>query len=175
MKVYVVRHGQTNSNITHVYNLETEDLNEAGVKQIEKLREKTDKLNYDLIISSPLLRAKHTTKIINFKGKRVIYDDRIKERHHGSLAGKEFSREDKDIQWNYFNKKIYGTEEKITDFAERIYKFFDELKTKDYKNVLLVTHSGVSRIIETYFNGIPEDGCLIPLGMKNGEIREYVL
>lgn len=175
MKVYVVRHGQTDSNILHIYNVITEDLNEIGVKQIEELKTKTDKLDYDLIICSPLLRARHTADIINSNNKEIIYDKRIEERHHGSLAGKTFNREDKDIQWNYYNKKLYGTEEKITDLLKRVYEFFDELKNKNYENVLLVTHSGVSRIIETYFNGIPEDGCLIPLGMKNGEIREYVL
>ena len=56
-----------------------------------------------------------------------------------------------------------------------ISKFLDELKTKEYKSVLIVAHSGVSKAFYVYFNGIPKDGKLLNLGLKNTEIKEYEL
>ena len=41
-----------------------EDLTEKGIKQAEELREKIKTIDYDIIICSPLIRAKHTAKII---------------------------------------------------------------------------------------------------------------
>ena len=59
MKVYLIRHGEVNHNLYGLYNREDEDLNETGMKQAKKLREKIKNIEYDTIISSPLLRAKH--------------------------------------------------------------------------------------------------------------------
>ena len=67
MKIYIARHGEVNSNLYKTYNNENEDLNETGILQAEQLRKKIQNINYDIIISSPLVRAKHTASIINSK------------------------------------------------------------------------------------------------------------
>ena len=54
------------------------------------------------------------------------------------------------------------------------YNFLDELKTKDYDNVLIVAHSGVSKAFSGYFEGI-QDGKFLNRGLKNCEIKEYKL
>ena len=76
--------------------------------------------------------------------------------------------------WNYNTSIQYGTSENIQLFFERIYNFLDELKMKDYKNVLVVAHSGVSKVFNGYFNGI-DDGMFLNRGLKNCEINEYEL
>ncbi len=43
------------------------------------------------------------------------------------------------------------------------------------KNVLLVTHGGTSQAINSYFDGICEDGRVPRTGMQNCGIREYKL
>ncbi len=40
MKVYLVRHGQCESNVIGRYNFLDEDINETGIKQAEDIREK---------------------------------------------------------------------------------------------------------------------------------------
>ena len=39
MKVYLVRHGQCESNVIGRYNFVDEDINETGIKQAEDLRD----------------------------------------------------------------------------------------------------------------------------------------
>lgn len=175
MKIYLVRHGQCESNVIGRYNFINEDINETGIKQAEDLREKINGINYDVVISSPLVRALHTAKIINIHNKGIITDERLVERKHGSLEGKSVDVTDRDEYWNYFTNVKYGTEERIPDLCNRVKDFLDELKTRDYESVLIVAHSGVSKAFYVYFNGIPKDGKMLNLGLKNTEVKEYEL
>lgn len=175
MRIYLVRHGQCDSNVKKIYNYTYEDLNDAGIKQAEELSEQIKNLDYDVIISSPLLRAKHTAEIINVKNKDIIFDDRLREREHGSLEGKSVDVTDREEYWNYYTDVKYGTEESIPHLFNRVKEFLDELKVKDYKSVLIVAHSGVSKAFYAYFNGIPDDGKFLNLGLKNTEVKEYNL
>ena len=85
MKLYVIRHGNTDSNKSDIYiyngKLVNEDINNIGIKQAQEASKKIKNLNLDLIICSPLLRTRHTCDIINSNKIKVIYDDRIEERN----------------------------------------------------------------------------------------------
>ena len=175
MKVYLVRHGQCESNVIGRYNFVDEDINETGIKQAEDLREKIKDIDYDIVISSPLVRAFHTAEIINANNKEIITDERLVERQHGSLEGKSVDVTDREEYWNYYTDVKYGTEERIPDLCNRVKEFLDKLKTKDYNSVLIVAHSGVSKAFYVYFNGVPEDGKMLNLGLKNTEVKEYEL
>ena len=69
MKVKFVRHGQTdlNSPIRKMQGISDYDLNSNGIKQAEETRDKLANEDFDIIISSPHKRAKHTAEIINEK------------------------------------------------------------------------------------------------------------
>lgn len=175
MKVYLVRHGQCDSNVIERYNFIDEDINEVGIKQAEDLREKIKDIDYDIVISSPLIRALHTAKIINANNKEILLDERLVERKHGSLEGKSVDVTDREEYWNYYTNVKYGTEERIPDLCNRVKEFLDELKDKKYRSVLIVAHSGVSKAFYVYFNGIPKDGKMLNLGLKNTEVKEYEL
>ena len=63
-----------------------------------------------------------------------------------------------------------------SELFKRVYEFLDDIKEKyKDKTVLVVTHSGISKVVECYFNGIPEDGNLEVLSLKNCEVRKYDL
>ncbi len=173
MKVYIVRHGQTDSNLAKVYNFQGEDINKNGIEQAKILSEKIKDLKYDVVYCSPFLRARHTAEIINRNNIQTIYDERIQERNPGNLEGKPWGTTDRNEYWNYYSKNKFGTEESVEHLFERVYSFLEDLKNKDYESVLVVAHSGVSKAFYGYFNGIPEDGNFLELGLKNGEIAEY--
>ena len=159
MKLYVIRHGNTDSNKLDIYNgkLLNEDINNIGIKQAQEASKKIKNLNLDLIICSPLLRTRHTCDIINSNKIKVIYDDRIEERNCGVLT----------------NTKIDNLET-VPELFKRVNLFLDEIKKK-YRdqNILLVTHGGVARAIHFYFNELPEDGQVEKYLPDNCEIREY--
>ena len=172
MKIYIVRHGEVPHNVLKQYNNENEDLNENGIRQANELKEKIRNINYDIIISSPLLRAKHTAQIINVNNKEILINDKLKERDPGNLSGKPLTVTNRDEYWNYNTTIRYGTSENIREFFKRIYNFLEDLKKEDYESVLIVAHSGVSKAFNGYFEGI-KDGMFLDRGLKNCEIKEY--
>ena len=174
MKVYIVRHGEVPHNALKQYNNENEDLNENGIRQANELKEKIKNINYDIIISSPLLRAKHTAQIINVNNKKILINDKLKERDPGDLSGKPLTVTNRDEYWNYNTTIRYGTSENIREFFKRIYNFLEDLKKEDYESVLIVAHSGVSKAFNGYFEGI-KDGEFLNRGLKNCEIKKYEL
>lgn len=174
MKLYIVRHGQVPHNALGQYNTVDEDLTELGINQALELKNKIKNIDFDIIISSPLVRAKHTADIINVNNKKIIIDDRIRERSCGDLTGKPLTVTNRDEYWNYNTTIKYGTSEDIKLFFYRIFEFLDELKTKNFESVLIVAHSGVSKAFSAYFEGIQE-GMFLNRGLKNCEIKEYNL
>ena len=172
MKIYIVRHGQVPHNALKMYSNENEDLNEIGIKQAEELKTKIRNLNFDIIISSPLIRAIHTANIININNKKIITDDRLIERNPGNLNGKPISYTNREEYWDFNSKIQCGTSENMRDFFNRVFAFLDDLKTKNYESVLIVAHSGVSKAFSAYFQGI-NDGKFLEHGLKNCEIKKY--
>lgn len=173
MKIYIVRHGQVPHNMKNQYNTTDEDLTDIGIKQAEELRAKIRDMEFDIIISSPLIRAKHTAEIIT-DNKKIVFDNRIIERNCGDFSGQPLEATNRQEYWNYYTTMEQGNSENIQEFFKRIYGFLDDLKTKDYKSVLVVAHSGVSKAFSGYFEGI-QDGKFLDRGLKNCEIKEYYL
>lgn len=176
MSILITRHGQTDWNAEHKVQGKADiNLNETGKKQAEETREKLLSENIDLIICSPLNRAKQTANIIN-QGRniQIIYDDRISERDFGEFEGKHTEDFDYNSFWSYKRNIKYERAENIRDFFNRIYSFLDDIiQTYPDKNILLVAHGGVCIPVNCYFNGIPQNDDLLSLVLKNCEYTKY--
>ena len=175
MKLYVIRHGLTKCNVEKKYNGKLdEDINEIGIEQAKKAQKIIKDLDIDLIICSPLLRARHTCDIINVNNVPVMYDRRIGERDCGIYTGKEIGEFYYTDFWNYYSKvKVEGLET-IEGLFKRVNDFLEEIKEKyKEKNILLVTHGGVARAVYFYFNEMPKDGMIKDYGASNCEVAEY--
>ena len=177
MKLYVVRHGQTNENIGKIMqgNMDTQ-LNEKGIEQARSARDKLKDVKIDVIFSSPKARALDTAKIISDGKIPIICDDRLRSRNHGEFEGLDRRTINLYEYWNYELNKEYQKAESVGDLYNRIISFLRMLK-KDYsdKTVLITTHSGICRILYYYFNGIPSDGDMTSYQAANGRIEEYEL
>ncbi len=137
---------------------EDETLNEIGIKQAKEIGDSLRKLNIDLIYCSPIERAKQTLELFNLdKEIPIIIEKRIKERNMGIYEKAYFKELDWDAFWNYNSNIKYPDLESMKEVYDRVKDFIDEIQ-KQSKNILLVTHGGISRAIYWYFNGIPKDG-----------------
>ena len=174
MYIYGIRHGQTDWNVEHKL-LSTTDipLNAVVIEQCKEAEKVVKNLNYDLVICSPKTRTKMTAQIVNSKGIEVIYDDRLIERNARSIEGIDVSTFDYQAWWT-LGKDEYQDSETIEECKTRVYEFLDEIKEKyKDKNVLIVTHNGICRMIHSYFNGFPRNGRIFNTGFNNAEIRIY--
>ena len=175
MKLYVVRHGETieNANNCLVGRINS-SLTEKGIEQAKQVGNYFKDKKIDLIVSSPLDRCKQTSEIISNNNIPIYYSDSLLGRDHGEFTGKPRDSINFDEYWNY-NKNIqYERAESVKDLYDRIAKLIEELKEKfNDKSIIIVTHSGVMRVLYYYFKGIPEDGILSEITIRNCEVFEY--
>lgn len=62
--VYFVRHGQSEDNVAPIFPAPDSPLNEKGIKQVECIAKRVSKLSFDILVTSPLERAKQTAEVI---------------------------------------------------------------------------------------------------------------
>lgn len=104
MKIYVIRHGETDWNKERrIQGQSNTNLNDYGRELAEKTREGLKDVKFDYVFSSPLDRA-HETALIICKGRdiNVECDDRLKEICFGEYEGT--TKEDRDPSFNAFFK-----------------------------------------------------------------------
>jgi len=175
MNLYVVRHGETIWNVERkVQGITDIPLTEKGKLEAKELQELIKSLNIDVVISSPLERARETAKILVDSCLPINTDDRIKERDWGMNEGSLIDTVDRWDCWDVvLNTKVQNIE-CIQDFMYRVSDFIEDIKIKyKYKNVLIVTHSAVSRVIHYLLGDIPEDANLSRISIPNLRIIEY--
>lgn len=95
-KLYFVRHGLSEMNVQGLMAGTTDTpLTDLGRKQAKKAGQSAKDLNINLIVSSPLSRALKTAQIIaqeiGYPKNKIILNQLLIERDHGSLEGKTWS------------------------------------------------------------------------------------
>ncbi len=173
MKVFVIRHGETNMGKNNLIATDKEPLNEIGISQAINVGKTLRKFHIDRIYCSPIERAKHTLELFNLdKNIPIVIDNRIKERNMGIYERIEFSKLDWDVFWGYDSEEKYKEVESMKSVYQRVSNFLNELKEKHgNESVLLVTHGGVIRTIDWYFKGITNQ----TFQCENCKIYEYEL
>ena len=176
MKLFVLRHGETNENITGMMQGDMDTvLNEKGCNQALSVRDKVLESNIDLVISSPKKRAIKTAELAA-PNIPLILDDRLRSRNHGEFEGMRRDEININDYWNIKKNNQYIKAESVQDLFDRVESLLKDVKEKyNDKNVLLVTHSGIVRILYYYFNGIPEDGDLMEYESHNCSFEQYEL
>lgn len=174
MKVYVVRHCTTEYNEKRIYCGSTDiPLSDIGLSEAKRLSDISKRYDFDLVLSSPLLRAKQTAKaIVGTRSIPIIYENILIERDFGDLEGKSVDVADGKVCRYSFATK-YPNGESNLQVASRIYRFLDEVKEKySGKNIFIVSHGSVCRIIRTYFKDMTDDE-FYSYSHRNGTIEEY--
>lgn len=175
MKIYIVRHGQTNTNAgNRLLGVTDEGINKTGETQCLNLQENIAKLNIDICFSSPLSRTIQTAEIITNKKVPIITDNRLVERNFGTLEGG--SSNDKYIPefWNYYlNINEYGVEP-LQELFARTEDFINYLKENYHdKNVLITSHAATIRALHFNLIGFNEDTNMLSFKVDNAKILEY--
>lgn len=154
MKLYLVRHAQTNYNLLKLANSDPSvdvHLSDEGIEQAQNLAEIMKDIEYDIVYVSELPRTKQTAEIINVTHqKELIVDSRINDNRTG------FESEPVE-EWlaalasspSRWDAKFRGGES-LNEAAERGKSFIKDLRTKTYSSVLVVTHGFLTQAIFGY-------------------------
>lgn len=152
MKIYVIRHGETDANKNGVLQGSSNwPLNEDGIKLAKITGENMKGIKFDACFSSPLDRAKSTAELVLKYSENNIdiqYDDRLKELDMGIYEGKKIKPDELEVplikillfKWNAFLCGRFKGGENVQELCARTQNFLKELSKKNYENVLVSTH-----------------------------------
>ena len=163
MKIYVIRHGETDANKNGVLQGSSNwPLNEDGIKLAKITGEKMKDIKFDVCFSSPLDRAKQTAQLVlenSGNNCEIIYDDRIKELNMGIYEDKRITPDNLEVpllliltfKVNAFLCGRFKGGESARECCKRTQEFLKELSTKNYENVLVSTHGCAMRAMLNMF------------------------
>jgi broad specificity phosphatase PhoE len=156
MQLIITRHGETIENIKRILQGQMDGtLSPNGIQQAKKLAKRLKDEKIDYIFSSDLKRAVNTTKeILKYHPEiKPIYVKELREQNLGEIQGKNRD----EVNWDSDTLTTANrakNAETLKEFFDRVSGFLDKvIKEYNDKNVLLVCHGGVSKILIASLQG----------------------
>lgn len=163
MKIYIIRHGETNGNLRGVLQGWTDEpLNSKGRKLAQITGKCLASIGFDIAISSPLSRAYETCEIVLRENRNPVptiqVDDRLKEINFGcwenlGITKKNYQIPNKNFNLFYTNPFLLENSydgESVYDVCHRTEDIYLELVSKPQyrdRNILLTTHGFALRCL----------------------------
>ena len=157
MKLYVARHGRSNYNDLELFNSDPAvdvHLTELGIEQAEALSDKLKNIKIDHIFVSELKRTQQTAAIVNKYHNAAISIDAKLNDHRSGFEDRPYAEYDalfdaSDDSWN----ARFNDGESLEDTRVRIREFLENLKSKNYESVLVVTSM---TIVQAFYGVLTE-------------------
>ena len=167
MEVHLVRHTPVDCSTKVCYGRLDVPLSDSFPSDIKKIKKQLSS-SYDAVYSSPISRCVALSEALNYK--EIITDRRLLEIDFGDWEG---------VAWNDIND--VKLDEWMADFVEisppngesfsqmfdRVSGFIAMLRTRKFKKILIVSHSGVIRCFLAYLLKFPlKNSFRIPIGFN---------
>ena len=162
-KIIVARHGESEKNIKGIEwsGNDGYPLTLNGENNVGKISNEIGD-DFDIVLCSPVLRARQTAEILNKKAKKeLIIVEELREMNKGCWEGEDISIEIKEEIKKY--KKLSGSDrysykkgdsgESFADLEIRVRKFINSLDQYKGKKILIVTHDGLKNMIDSVLRG----------------------
>ena len=145
--IYIIRHGQTEKNRANVLQGRSDiPLNDSGRQQAEEVRNRVIKagIHFDLVYTSPLIRAVQTAAIIA-EGIPQLKDDRLIEMDYGPYEGMDLANPAPEVL-EFFRDFVHNPApngmEPLQAIVVRLGSFLEEIREEAAeKNILISTHA----------------------------------
>lgn len=169
MNLYLIRHGETEWNAEGRLQGQTDvPLNCKGIEQMRQVAKEMKRMGIgaDLIVTSPLIRARQSADIVSsvldYKGKDVVVEPLLTERSFGVGEGKVWS----ELVAQYPEGICRGHEpfegvEPLEELAKRGHEAFDKIVNTyvGTQNIIVVAHGAIlSAMVDAITNGEVEYG-----------------
>lgn len=182
MKLYFVRHGETEWNVKKKIQGKTDiPLNENGIRQAKELACQLveEELAVKHVYHSPQIRAAKTAQIVaEALHAECIPLDGLVEMNLGSWEGSNWrviERENSPEYQKWRKDRRYvrtpGGGECYNDVVERTLEAMEYiLKQENKEDVLIVTHSAIIMALRCYIEGLPFEEMVRKFKTRNAEV-----
>lgn len=153
--VYLVRHGQSEGNVSPVFQATNSPLSEHGLRQAKEIAKRTSNLSFETLIASPLQRAKQTAEAISEEtGKEIEFQELFVERvKPTAINGKPFTDKKADEIWRAWEKSLVTPGmrsedgENYNDLVARADKALSFLGDRNEDSLVVVSHGYFLRTV----------------------------
>ncbi len=177
MKIYLVRHAETDANQNKIMQGRSQNLqiNEKGVRQAKELKEKLKNVPFTICYTSPLLRAWSTAIILVGDRVEIQEDQRLIERDLGNLENQSRDLYDQKKYWDYELNSHEENVETIQSIFARCSSFLDDIQKNYQENdtILIVSHGAVTRCLHHLLKGTNRKKNLLGFPVENCFCQEY--
>ncbi len=153
-EMYLLRHAETNANKNFIVQGRMDNpINDKGIEQAIQTGKflKSQKITFDLVISSPLKRAYRTAQLVNrgmLLSRPIIIDRNLIERNFGDYDGKAIT----DDYYELTRKGLIPHMETDEQLETRVVEALKIIAEKyPNKRLLIVTHSHVIKALLNRF------------------------
>lgn len=155
MKLYFIRHGETETNLKKSAVSFNDQLTSVGRKQAELLAERFSHLSIDLVLTSPHKRAKETAEILAGRvSKKIQVLDLLSERKWPTeIEGKALDDPEVEKIFKMMREKVndstwhYSDEENFPDVRNRANMFIEYISKLTLENILTVSHEYFIKVV----------------------------
>ncbi len=162
MKIYCVRHGETNYNRLGLCNDDPArdvHLTETGIRQAEAVAEQLSSVPIELIVISGLPRTRETADIINRYHHVPVEEHAALNDIVSGFEGRPVADYYAATGHDRLHLRINGGES-LLDYKRRVQGFVDWLHTRSESTVLVVAHEETLRVLKAWFDGLPDEAML---------------
>lgn len=149
MKIYLLRHASVDERYAGRYNGHIDiELSKTGHAEAASVAEKLKGVEFEGVYCSDLLRCRQTLEPLKLAS--AVFDERLREKSWGLAEGMSYDEicESFGIVYESFGKFVDAVGgESMEEFERRVDEFFDELRSKEHSNALVVTHGGVIKTL----------------------------
>lgn len=150
-RVYLVRHGQSESNVSGVASGPETTLTPEGERQAAAIADRVSRLAIDVIVASPYLRTKETARIINEIARKPIeYSDLfVEKRSPSEEMGKAVNDRNADLLTKHFIEPDWkhSDEDSFSEIKARALAAVNYLLKRPEENILVVSHGWFLRVL----------------------------
>ncbi len=156
MRIYIIRHGQTDLNASAVRQSVEGQLSQEGIAQARLLGERLSSLPVDTIFTSPYPRAKQTADIITSFHKNLLVQESeylVEVRYPSEIFGKPKDdprsiRIINEVQDHFGDSGWrHSDEETFDEFVGRAHTVLEYIAKTGFENAVVVSHERFIRVL----------------------------
>ena len=156
-KIYIVRHGETDTNELDVVSGEQGILSEKGIRQAQSLAKRFEEIDFSHILTSDYKRAKETANFIAERNKKTLLNEPLLREltRPSEFLGKSRTSPEYLTFLNTLDANIddpnwyFSDEENFFDLIKRINELFIKLEKLE-GDVVLVSHARIVMTVTMY-------------------------
>ena len=164
--LYIIRHCESEGNVSEIFQGRTDgDITPKGALQLESLKERCKDIPFDIIYTSPLIRARKTAEAVNYYHDAALIDEpELMEINGGDMEGKKWEDlpllfPDTYPTWikDFGSFKAPGGES-VREVYERIKRAVIRIVSENNgKTVGIVSHGGAIYTLLAFAYGVSPD------------------